>query len=122
MTPTIVIQRDGMFMNCPMPIPEIVAIVCAAITGAVQQVSENLDTSEDTSPEEASKVKDELFDIINQAFSKCLENSFPDIELRPDITAEAIKELEDNKVVNFKPRSVERSEDEQGSVIEPEVE
>lgn len=61
----------------------------------------------DNAPDEdKQKIKEELYDIYNAAASAFLEAFAPDIELRPDLTAEAIMEKEneiiDRKVVEFR--------------------
>lgn len=77
----------------PISIPDLVDLCCSAITGATLQTLNNIENS----PEEEGlrkKVADELFDAMNYSFTKCLENTFPEQELRRDISAEAILETE----------------------------
>ena len=88
----IVVSEDGMFTSGPIAVTEMADLFCAALTSAVQQVQGLYKDEED-----APKIDQELFDCMNHSFSKCLENAFPGICLRPDITEEAIMELE-NKI------------------------
>lgn len=46
------------------------------------------------SPEEAQAMKEDLYDMFNKAASAFLEAFAPDLELRPDLTAEAILKAE----------------------------
>ena len=89
MKPTIVISEDGMFTSERLPVTEIANLTCAAITAAVKQVRASYAQEED-----AGKIDKELFDCLNLSFSKCLENTFPEFELHPEITEEVLKKEE----------------------------
>ena len=86
MKPTIVVSEDGMFSSEPMSVVEICNLFCAALTGAVQDIRPNYQ-----SDPESKKIDKELFDGLNYAFSKCLELTFPEYELHPEITEEVLK-------------------------------
>lgn len=112
MNKTIVVSEDGMFANTPIQIPYMTDMFCSAITGAVQQCLESPQVKNLPALENQKLTKD-LFDSLNLSFSKCLENAFPEIALRPDITEEAIMKAEneiiENKVVAFnKPKTASK--------------
>lgn len=88
MTKTIVIQPEGVFTSEPMPIMEIVNITLGNLLGLT------IHTTKDLTQEE----KEHLYDKLNDMFSYFLEQYIPDKELRPDITIEAIQEIEDRKI------------------------
>lgn len=90
MKPTIVVSEDGMFSSEPMSVVEICNLFCAALTGAVQDIRPNYAEEPD-----AKKIDKELFDCLNYSFSKCLELTFPEYELHPEITEEVLKKEEE---------------------------
>ena len=90
MKPTIVVSEDGMFSSEPMSVVEICNLFCAALTGAVQDIRPNYQKEKD-----AKKIDKELFDCLNYSFSKCLELTFPEYELHPEITEEVLKKEEE---------------------------
>lgn len=89
MKPTIVVSEDGMFSSEPLSVIEICNLFCAALTGAVQDIRPNY-----SQHEEKDKIDKELFDALNYSFSKCLELTFPEYELHPEITEEVLKKEE----------------------------
>ena len=96
MRTTIVVSEDGMFTSEPISVIELCNLFCAALTGAVQNVRRSYEEEED-----APKIDKELFDGLNYSFSKCLELTFPEYELHPEITEEVLKkedELLEEKV------------------------
>lgn len=96
MSKIIVVSDDsGCMTNVPVSIPEVADIFCSAITAMVWQTRPKIMELTD---EEQKGIEKELFDCLNHSFSKCLENAFPEQELRPDITEKAIYELE-NKII-----------------------
>lgn len=110
MKPTIVISEDGMFSSEPMPVTEIANLACAAITSAVTQVREQYSAEED-----ADKIDKELFDCLNLSFSKCLELTFPEYELHPEITEEVLakeEELVKAKVLAMEDEVLNKLEEE----------
>lgn len=98
---TIVISENGMFSSNPLPVTEIANLCCAAITSAVQSVRENYKDDEN-----AAKIDKELFDCLNMSFSKCLELTFPEYELHPELTEEILKKEE--RVVAFRAAAAEK--------------
>ena len=90
MKATIVISEDGMFSSEPMRVTEIVDLCCAAITSAVQNIRPQYNAEEDY-----DKIEKELFDCINLSFSRCLELTFPEMEMHPEIT-ERVLAMEDD--------------------------
>lgn len=85
MKPTIVVSEDGMFSSEPMSVIDICNIFCAALTGAVNDIRPNYQK------DPKSKLIDkELFDALNYSFSKCLELTFPEYELHPELTEEVL--------------------------------
>ena len=89
MKATVVISEDGMFSSEPMRVTELVDLCCAAITSAVQNVRPQYNAEEDY-----DKIEKELFDCINLSFSRCLELTFPEMEMHPEIT-ERVLAMED---------------------------
>lgn len=89
MKATVVISEDGMFSSQPMRVTDIADLACAAITSAVHSVRENYKDEKD-----ADKIDKELFDCLNHSFSKCLELTFPEYELHPEITEEVLAKEE----------------------------
>lgn len=86
MKPTIVISEDGMFSSEPMSVVDICNLCCAALTGAVQEIRPSY-----AQDENAKAIDKELFDALNYSFSKCLELTFPEYELHPELTEEILK-------------------------------
>ena len=105
MKPTIVVSEDGMFSSESMSVVELCNIFCAALTGAVLEIRPNYKDEPD-----AAKIDKELFDCLNYSFSKCLEITFPEYELHPEITEEVLKKEEEllkEKVANLpEPKEV----------------
>lgn len=96
---TLVVTEDGMFSSEPVSVIEICNLFCAALTGAVQDIRPSYQKEK-----EAKKIDKELFDALNYSFSKCLELTFPEYELHPEITEEVLKkedELLKEKVSQF---------------------
>ena len=101
MKPTIVISEDGMFTSEPMSVVEICNYCCAALTGATQEVRASYE-----SDPKSKLIDKELFDALNYSFSKCLELTFPEYELHPELTEEVLKkedELLAEKVKDLPP-------------------
>lgn len=93
MSKIIVVSEDGMFTNSPIPVTDMADMFCAALTGAVQQIRPAYSNTPDS-----DKIEKELFDCLNYSFSKCLDNAFPTLALRPDITEEALLRAE-NEII-----------------------
>ena len=94
MTKTIILQEDGMFATEAMPVTEIGDIMMAALTGAVQQIRQSYQDEPD-----AEQIDNELFDGMNTVMSRALNFMFPDKELHPDLTEEAIMRAENEILV-----------------------
>ena len=86
---TIVISEDGMFASEPMSYADVLQLTCSCVAGVAGDI---LSKVEDNA--EREKIEAELFDTANLAFSNCLAHAFPTMELRPDLTEEAIMEAE----------------------------
>ena len=99
MKPTIVVSEEGMFSSEPMPVTEICNIFCAALTGAVTHIRE--DYRDDP---KSALIDKELFDALNYSFSKCLELTFPEYELHPEITEEVLQK--ENELIMEKARNL----------------
>ena len=107
MKPIVVITEDSAFANQAIPVPTIADMMCSALTGMTQQVINNirsLPASEDPafSPENMER---DLFDALNLSFSKCLENAFPEMAGRPEISEQAIMEVE-NRIIDFEAAKI----------------
>lgn len=84
----LTITEDGMTIDeGRMCIPQFADIACAVITSAVQ-----------SSPTELTPAqRKDLFDILNLSFSRCLELTFPEFELHPELTEEVMHEIIDRE-------------------------
>lgn len=90
----IILSESGMVATEPIQIPELADVMCAALTGTVLQV-----LAGDTIPPELKpQLEKELFDSLNISFSKCLDNAFPTLAGRPELSEEAILELENQMI------------------------
>lgn len=89
MTKTIILQEDGMLATEAMPVIDLGSMMLAALTGAVQQIRQTYQDEQD-----AEKIDNELFDSMNFLMSRALNTMFPDKELHPDLTEEAIMRAE----------------------------
>ena len=74
--------------GAPVPYPDAVNMCCGFLTSYIKALKEH--------PEYTAEDDQSLFNFTNEAFSKQLELAFPEQELRPDITVEALKQAEDN--------------------------
>lgn len=106
MTKTIILQEDGMLSTEPMPVTEIANTMMAALTGAVQQIRQVYQDEPD-----AEKIDNELFDGMNFLMSRALSNMFPDKELHPDLTEEAIMRAE-NEILAERVQTLPKQSDE----------
>lgn len=92
----IVVSEDGMFTNIPCPIDKMVNIFMAAVTGACGQIDAQLEEavkSGELTPKDKEVARKDLFDALNAAYSRQLDIAFPDFELHPELTEEAIKQV-----------------------------
>ena len=86
----IYITEKGLKCNCKIPLVNLADIFCANLTAGVQSIEKALPKG----TADTEKFRKYLFDELNHSFSKCLENAFPDYELRPELTEEAILRAE----------------------------
>ena len=78
--------------GAPVTYPDAVNMCCGFLTSYIKALKEN--------PEFTAEDDQSLFNFTNEAFSKQLELAFPEQELRPDITVEALKKAEDELLAN----------------------
>lgn len=97
---TIVLTDDGMFSSEPISVIELCNVFCAALTGAVQDLRPRYKDEPD-----AAKIDKELFDSLNYSFSKCLELTFPEYELHPELTEEVLKK--EDELLKQKIKAIE---------------
>lgn len=73
----------------PLTFDDLLSVFMSITLGSMNKVVSD-------APEEAqAECKGALYDLFNVAASKLLENFAPELELRPGLTAQAIKEAED---------------------------
>lgn len=106
---TIVISENEMFSNEPISVIEMCNIFCAALTGAVQDLRPKYQSTPD-----AAQIDKELFDGLNYAFSKCLELTFPEYELHPEITEEVLQK--ENELIKQKVKIIETMSGDDGTL------
>ncbi len=82
------------------------AALCTVQLGAMKQTVSN-------SGENGSQVEEALYHMYNLAASNLLSTFAPEIEMRPDITAQAIMELE-NKIIEEHYGNLPEETDEEG--------
>ena len=74
---------------------DITLTLLGVLNGATAQVSTLVYENE---PESLQPLRQELFDMFNFQFSQFLNNVFPEISLRPDLTEEAILKAENDLI------------------------
>lgn len=85
-----------------VPFPELVRLCLIAIEKGAEKILE-------TAPEELKEaVSSDMYDLINMGASTLLHRVFPDIDMRPDLTVEAILEAED-KIMEEQPELVKEA-------------
>ena len=78
-----------MSVKYPLAFDDLLSVFMTCTLGAMNNVVRNV-------PEAAKEeCKGTLYDLFNVAASKLLQNFAPEFELRPNLTAMAIKEAED---------------------------
>ena len=88
----ITISNESMEINSEQPIN---VVDLANIFGSILvECVRSLDIPE----EHLATVRGEMFDDMNLIFSRTLEEAFPEFELRPGITEEAIMALENQMI------------------------
>lgn len=108
----ICVMEDGRIVqNEPMDAQEMSGILLNAVLNMLKYFVSIQETDE-----EKKACAEELYDMFNIQASVLLQNLIPDKELRPDLTAEAIMEKENeildkatetNKVVEFPKKNEE---------------
>lgn len=76
----------------PISFEDLLQITQTALLGHAKAVLQT------APPEDEEKVKGWFYDLMNQAFSRTLEFFAPEYELRPDLTAQAILEAENQLI------------------------
>lgn len=95
------ITNDGM-MLCSKPLtgPDMMDLMLNGTMAVFQNILRNIPA------EEQQAAKEEYYDMFNQAASAFLEAWIPEKELRPDLTAQAILEKE-NEILTIQAAKVE---------------
>ena len=96
MTKAIMITDAGAVTAEPIQVHDAINMTLAFINGMVAQTAATMDEGE----------KETLFNALNESYSRSLEICFPEMELRPDVTVEAIMEVED-KILAEKAKDCE---------------
>lgn len=94
-------SEDGMFASEPLSFADILQLACSCVASAAKTMM-----SQAENDEEAQAMEKELFDITNVSFSQCLDFAFPNQELHPDLTEEAILRAE-NDILTERAAEVE---------------
>lgn len=74
-------------------LPELIQMCLAAIEAACKQ---SLSRAED--PNLVKSLEEDMYEMINLGASTLLNRLFPDIEMRPDITVDAIMDAENKRM------------------------
>lgn len=85
----------------PICFEDLLQITSTAVLGHAKQVMSTVP------PEQEEKVKGWFYDLMNQAFSRTLEVFAPELELRPELTAQAILEAENQIIEKVYKEKVE---------------
>lgn len=87
---TIILDESKLKLEAsePLNIYDIINLTCNAVLSVMNN------TVNDAPEELKQDIKEHLFDLFNETASVVLAQFAPDIPLRPDITEEAILELE----------------------------
>lgn len=80
-----------------LTLPDLIQLTCTGVLTAMNNVVKS------APPEIQTKVKEELYDMYNAAASSLLNFFAPEIELRPNLTAQAILEKE-NEIIESEYR------------------
>jgi len=88
-------QQDGFTLKTkdPMSLDESMEMIMTAALAIMNDFASKVPDNENTN--DRQKVKEALYDNFNEAASTVLTQFMPDKELRPDLTEEAIKDMED---------------------------
>lgn len=83
-------------LSKPTSVQDILSTLLCGCLATLRSVVDK--AREEEGEEVALQVRDEMYDIFNTGASNILEAFAPDKELRPDITAEALLELENSYI------------------------
>ena len=95
----ITIIDKGIIADDRYTCEDMVNIFLSAITAVVNVTLEKVPT------ETKTKARSEIFDGLNNSFSRCLEVTFPEYAGRPDLTEQAILKAE-NEILQAAPNNV----------------
>ena len=91
-------QQDGFTLKTkdPMSLDESMEMIMTAALAIMNDFASKVpDNANNENTNDRQKVKEALYDNFNEAASTVLSQFMPDKELRPDLTEEAIKDMED---------------------------
>jgi hypothetical protein len=108
---TLVMSEDGMFASEPLSFADILQLACSCVASAAKSL-----ISQAENDEEAQAIEKELFDTANVTFSQCLDFAFPNQELHPDLTEEAILRAE-NDILTERAAEIEPDAGEPEKII-----
>lgn len=86
----ITLENNTMTVEPGMNLIDVCQIMCGALISSVHSL--------ELPAEHMEEVRKELFDSFNLIFSRTLEEAFPEFELRPELTEEAILAME-NQII-----------------------
>ena len=91
-----------------LPLPEAIRLSLMAIETVCKRYIEYAER-EGKPKDFIEAMRSDMHEMINVGASSLLDRLFPDIEMRPDITVDAILEAE-NKIINEEPEKVEAAQ------------
>ena len=86
----IEIGEEGIYIRPGMEYPEYLQIMCSAQLGMMKSVLMRAKENPDNGEEFLIQLEKDLYDSFNRAASNVLSLFAPDLELRPDLTTDAI--------------------------------
>ncbi len=93
LTIKIVNEQMSLTSKEPTTLPDLMLVLLTGLLQAMQ-------TTVSKAPEEDRQaIKEDIYDMFNQGASNVLTHFAPDIEMRPDLTAQAILEKE-NEIID----------------------
>lgn len=97
----IKIAADGVWITPGMYFPEFMQLMASTELQMMRGLYESIQADKDATDEQKEQFKHDLYDAYNQAASSVLALFAPELELRPDLTAEAILRAE-NEILDEK--------------------
>lgn len=91
-------------------LPELIHCCFLAIEANAKK---SLEVAETNSPELVQDIRQDIYDMVNFGASTLLARMFPEIEMRPELTVEAIKRAEE-EILAKDPDTVKRILDAKG--------